>query len=82
MNPAALVQMQLRAELLAGAQAAGAALLSVQASKMFELATAVSWAVDRFGDDETSASRRVEVATAGPSPDVRTMHGGSVVTRS
>jgi len=64
-NPAVALLMRLTGDVLAGAQAAGAALRSVDAREVFELATAVSWAVDRFGDDQSSARRRVEVATAG-----------------
>jgi len=57
-------------DLLAEAQATGVAIRLVEASKVFGLATAVSWAVDRFGDNEQAARRRVEVATSGlfPSP--------------
>ncbi|WP_092495731.1 TetR/AcrR family transcriptional regulator [Faunimonas pinastri] len=51
--------------LLKRAQKAGAAVEAVTANEAFELATALSWAVDRFGDDEPAARRRVEVATAG-----------------
>jgi AcrR family transcriptional regulator len=38
---------------------------AVPAADVFELLTAVSWAVDRFGDDEARARGRVELATAG-----------------
>ncbi len=65
MNPAVSLLTQLTGDLLAGAQAAGVAMRSVEASEVFQLATAVSWAVDRFGDSEESARRRVEVATSG-----------------
>lgn len=65
MNPAVGLLMQVNADMLANAQAAGVALRDVDASEVFELATAVSWAIDRFGDDDRSARRRVEVATAG-----------------
>lgn len=37
----------------------------VTAGEVFELVTAVSWAIDRFGDDPQRARRRVELATAG-----------------
>lgn len=37
----------------------------VTAEELFQLVTAVSWAVDRFGDDEQAARRRVRLATAG-----------------
>ncbi len=37
----------------------------VTATTLFELVTATSWAVDRFGDDEPRARDRVTLATAG-----------------
>ncbi|WP_254784800.1 MULTISPECIES: TetR/AcrR family transcriptional regulator [unclassified Curtobacterium] len=37
----------------------------VDASTVFELLTAVSWGLDRFGDDEARARKRVRLATAG-----------------
>lgn len=43
----------------------GAPVAAVSADELFQLATAVSWAVDRFGDDSQRARRRVELATAG-----------------
>lgn len=49
------------AELLARARPDG----GVTADEVFQLVTAVSWAVDRFGDDEPAARRRVALATAG-----------------
>jgi AcrR family transcriptional regulator len=64
-NPAVWLLMQLTADLLASAQAAGVADRAVEAREVFELATAVSWAIDRFGDNESAARRRAEVATAG-----------------
>ncbi len=51
--------------LLDRAKAGGAARDEVSAEEVFELITAVSWAVDRFGDDEQAARRRVALATAG-----------------
>ncbi|WP_144710381.1 TetR/AcrR family transcriptional regulator [Curtobacterium pusillum] len=48
-----------------GAHGADGAEPSVPAADVFELVTAVSWAVDRFGDDEARARERVELATAG-----------------
>ena len=70
MNPGVLLLTRLTGDLLPEAQAAGVAIRSVEASEVFELAAAVSWAVDRFGDKEQAARRRVEVATSGlfPSP--------------
>ncbi|MBO0680185.1 TetR/AcrR family transcriptional regulator [Mycolicibacterium sp. S2-37] len=38
---------------------------AVTADEVFQLVTAVSWAMDRFGDDARSARRRVDLATAG-----------------
>jgi AcrR family transcriptional regulator len=52
-------------ELLDRAKAAGDVADGVTAGEVFELITALSWAVDRFGDDEAGARRRVELATAG-----------------
>ena len=43
----------------------GAAEPSVTADELFQLVTAVSWAVDRFGDDPQRARKRVAFATAG-----------------
>lgn len=65
MNPAVSLLVALTGRLLDHAQAGGDALPSVTAQEVFELVTALSWAVDRFGDDETAARRRVEVGTAG-----------------
>jgi AcrR family transcriptional regulator len=65
MNPAVSLLVRQTGELLDRAKAAGAALPTVGANEVFELVTALSWAVDRFGDDEAAARRRVEVATAG-----------------
>lgn len=47
------------------AGAAGSASESVSASELFELVIALSWAIDRFGDDQEHARHRVELATAG-----------------
>jgi AcrR family transcriptional regulator len=51
--------------LLEAAESAGDAVGTVTADQVFELVTALSWAVDRFGDDEPAARRRVEIGTAG-----------------
>jgi AcrR family transcriptional regulator len=51
--------------LLDAAKASGDAVDAVGAGEVFELVTALSWGVDRFGDDEPAARRRVDVATAG-----------------
>jgi hypothetical protein len=65
MNPAVSLLVALTDRLLTRAQTAGAAFPSVNAGEIFELLTALSWAVDRFGDDEAAARRRVNMATAG-----------------
>ena len=64
-NPAVSLLMQLTNDLLEVARATGDAVSSVDAREVFELVIAVSWAVDRFGDLEDLARRRVEVAIAG-----------------
>jgi AcrR family transcriptional regulator len=51
--------------LLDRAQTADTARPDVEAGEIFELVTAVSWAIDRFGDDEQAARRRVLLAVAG-----------------
>ncbi|BBY29007.1 TetR/AcrR family transcriptional regulator [Mycolicibacterium sediminis] len=43
----------------------GTASEAVTADELFELVTAISWAIDRFGDDRERAHRRVALATAG-----------------
>lgn len=52
-------------DLLEQAKIAGLASTTVTATDLFELVTALSWAVDRFSDDEQAARRRVALATAG-----------------
>lgn len=53
------------AALLDAAKATGDAHAAVTAEEIFELATTLSWGIDRYGDDETTARRRVGMATAG-----------------
>jgi AcrR family transcriptional regulator len=65
MNPAVSKLVRQTGELLDSAKAADDAVSTIEANEVFELVTALSWAVDRFGDDEAAARRRVEVATAG-----------------
>jgi AcrR family transcriptional regulator len=65
MNPAVSILVAETGALVERAHSAGAATGSVSATELFELVTALSWAVDRYGDDETAARRRVEIATAG-----------------
>ena len=52
-------------KLLDQARMAGAAVEELTATELFELVTTLSWGVDRFGDDEATARRRVTIATAG-----------------
>lgn len=65
MNPAVSMLLAETGALAERASAAGDTINSVSATELFELVTALSWAVDRFGDDETAARRRVKVATDG-----------------
>jgi AcrR family transcriptional regulator len=51
--------------LLGAVQTAGQASREISADELFELATTLSWGIDRFGDDEQDARRRVSIATAG-----------------
>ena len=51
--------------LLDAARAAGDAGAPVTAQQVFELVTALSWGVDRYGDDEAAARLRVRIGTAG-----------------
>ena len=52
-------------DLLNQAKEADDAVGTIEAGKLFELVTPLSWAVDRFGDSEAATRRQVEVATAG-----------------
>jgi len=51
--------------LLQRALAAGQAADNVTAEEIYELILALSWAIDRYGDDAASARRRVLIAIAG-----------------
>jgi len=51
--------------LLDAAAAAGRLAGEVTANEVFELVLVLSWGIDRFGDDEATARRRVTMATAG-----------------
>lgn len=53
------------AEFLDRAREDGSARDAVTADELFELVTAISWGIDRFGDDRERACRRVALATAG-----------------
>lgn len=67
-SPLKVLNSQLMDEtgnLLALATSAGTALDTVTPMDLFELVTTLSWGVDRFGDDEPAARRRVAIATAG-----------------
>lgn len=52
-------------DFLARARGAGVVADGITAGEVFELVTAASWAVDRFGDDAPAARQRVRLATAG-----------------
>lgn len=65
MNPASAQLIDETRVLLDEAKAAGVAVNDVTAEELFELVTTLSWGVDRFGDDEQAARRRVGMATAG-----------------
>ena len=64
-NPAVSFLLDRTKHLLGRAQEAGCAIDGANANDVFELVTALSWGVDRYGDDEPAARRRVEIATAG-----------------
>jgi len=51
--------------LLDTAKAAGEVAGEITADEVFELVLALSWGIDRFGDDEAKARRRTTMATAG-----------------
>ncbi|MGZ3144390.1 TetR/AcrR family transcriptional regulator [Lentzea chajnantorensis] len=51
--------------LLDAAEEAGQVAGEISADEVFELVLALSWAIDRFGDDEEKARRRVVMATSG-----------------
>ncbi|SES09196.1 transcriptional regulator, TetR family [Lentzea xinjiangensis] len=51
--------------LLDAARASGDVTGDVTTEDAYQLVLALSWAVDRFGDDEAAARRRVAMATAG-----------------
>lgn len=52
-------------DFLARAAELGSASARVTADELFELVLALSWAVDRFGDDERTARHRVTLGTEG-----------------
>jgi AcrR family transcriptional regulator len=51
--------------ILGAAQQAGQAMAGATAEEVFELVLALSWAIDRYGDTEAAARRRVSMGTAG-----------------
>lgn len=51
--------------LLESAKVKGTVVDTITAEELFQLVTALSWGVDRFGDDEPTARRRVAIAIAG-----------------
>lgn len=65
MAPATNPLLAATAALVDRAREAGAVHDEVSGEEAFELATALSWGVDRFGDDEATARRRVRRGTAG-----------------
>jgi AcrR family transcriptional regulator len=65
MNPASSQLIETTHVLLDAAKSAGMAVKDVTAEDIFELVTTLSWGVDRFGDDEQAARRRVAIATVG-----------------
>ena len=65
MTPATAQLIERTRALLNAATSAGVAVGTVTAEDLFELVTALSWGVDRYGDDEPTARRRVSIATSG-----------------
>jgi len=65
MNPASARLIEETRVLLDKAKSGGVAAKDVTAEEIFELVTTLSWGVDRFGDDEQAARRRVAMGTAG-----------------
>lgn len=65
MKPAHDPLLDRTGRLLDSAKAAGDLAGPVTASEVYELVLALSWAVDRFDDDEAAARKRVAMATAG-----------------
>ena len=51
--------------LLQAAQAGDQAAVAISADEVFELVLALSWAIDRYGDTEAVARRRVMIGTVG-----------------
>ena len=51
--------------LLQAAQARDQAAVAISAEEVFELVLALSWAIDRYGDTEAVARRRVMIGTVG-----------------
>ncbi len=64
-NAASAQMLAETGRLLERAREAGMASSAVTAAELFELATILSWGVDRYGDDEAAARRRVAMAIAG-----------------
>ena len=65
MKPANAQLIEKTRVILDGAKSIGVAVEVVTPEDLFELVTTLSWGVDRFGDDEQTARRRVAIATAG-----------------
>jgi AcrR family transcriptional regulator len=65
MNSTTARLLEATGTLLEQAASAGQTAHGVAATDVFELLVALSWAVDRYGDGEPAARRRVAIATAG-----------------
>ncbi|MBM2614631.1 TetR/AcrR family transcriptional regulator [Actinoplanes sp. LDG1-06] len=65
MRPATDPLLDRTGALIEAARTAGDVPATVTAGEVYELVLALSWAVDRFQDDEPTARRRVTMATAG-----------------
>jgi AcrR family transcriptional regulator len=51
--------------LLSAAKSMGQAAADIGADEVFELVLAISWAIDRYGDTQDAARRRVKLGTTG-----------------
>jgi AcrR family transcriptional regulator len=65
MRPASDPLLDRTRTLLETARSAGETPDDIRSEEVYELVLALSWAVDRFHDDEPAARRRVTMATAG-----------------
>jgi AcrR family transcriptional regulator len=65
LNDANRPMIEETSRLLHMAQEAGQAIAGLDGEEVFELVLALSWAIDRYGDSEDAARRRVSMGTAG-----------------